>query len=225
MNRVDEPSDTPGRGGLDSATIEAYLGKVRAGDQAALEELLARVEPYVRRMAHGKLPGIARPMADTEDLVMLTLRCAYSNLSHFEMRHEGSLIAYLRCILVNQIRDQIRRAQREPRREPLSDELRDDVPSPDDAVIAREAEATYRELLAALRKSQRDAITLRVERGMSYEEIAEEMGLRSADSARMRVARGLEHMSRLLDERRRSEPGGRARARGQRGPTRGDPPA
>jgi RNA polymerase sigma factor (sigma-70 family) len=202
MTALDESPKPIERSELDSATIEAYLAKIRAGDHAALDELLSRVEPSIRRMAHGKLPGIARPMADTEDLVMLTLRCAYSNLSRFEMRHEGSLIAYLRCILVNQIRDQIRRALREPRRESLSEDLREDVPAPDDAVIAMEAEKTYRDLLAELRKSQRGAITLRVEHGMSYEEIAKEMGLKSANSARMRVARGLERMSQLLEAQR-----------------------
>jgi RNA polymerase sigma-70 factor (ECF subfamily) len=200
---VVDPSREPGtRSELDAATIEAYLAKVRAGDTVALEDLLTRLEPQVRRMAHGKLPSIARPLADTEDLVMLTLRCAYTNLSRFEMRHEGSLIAYLRCILVNQIRDQIRRAMREPQRVVLSEDLRDDVPAPDDAVITKEAEKTYRDLLAALRKSQRNAITLRVERSMSYEEIAQEMGLKSANSARMRVARGLERMSVLLEAQR-----------------------
>ncbi len=202
MSAVDRSREPGTRSELDAATIEAYLVKVRAGDKVALEALLTRLEPHVRRMAHGKLPSRARPLADTEDLVMLTLRCAYSNLSRFEMRHEGSLIAYMRCILVNQIRDQIRRALREPQRVALSEDLRDGVSAPDGAVMAREAEKTYRDLLAGLRKSQREAITLRVERSMSYEEIAKEMGLKSADSARMRVARGLERMSALLEAQR-----------------------
>ena len=200
MATVDEP---PGGGGpreLDFATIEAYLAKVRAGDEVALGELLRRLKPYVQRMAHGRLPPYARPDADTEDLVMLTLQCAYSNLARFEMRHEGSLIAYLRCILVNQIRDQIRRSLRRPRSEPLSEDLEDHGPSPEAAYMAVEEERTYRRLLARLRKSQREAIRLRVEHGMTDAEIATQLKLRSANSARMRIARGLERMSALLGE-------------------------
>src|SRR5262245_33544052 len=50
------------------ATVE-LLALVREGDRAALDRLLERCIPALRRWARGRLPQSARSMNDTGDLV------------------------------------------------------------------------------------------------------------------------------------------------------------
>jgi RNA polymerase sigma-70 factor (ECF subfamily) len=45
----------------------------KAGDQAALDRLFDRHLKPLRRWARGRLPGWARDLADTDDLVQETL--------------------------------------------------------------------------------------------------------------------------------------------------------
>ena len=68
------------------------LSLMRDGDGAARERLVARYLPLLRRWAHGRLPGYARDLNDTNDLVQITLMSALRNLEQFESRHEGALL-------------------------------------------------------------------------------------------------------------------------------------
>ena len=67
-------TDDDGRAGggetllSDEPTIELVL-KARGGDRRAVEALLQRCLPNLRRWAHGKLPAYARESLDTGDLV------------------------------------------------------------------------------------------------------------------------------------------------------------
>src|SRR2546426_3586818 len=79
----------------DEPTIELVV-RARAGDRMAMEALLERCLPPLKRWAHGRLPAAARGHLDTGDLVqeaaMHVLRC----LDRFEPRHVGAMQAYLR---------------------------------------------------------------------------------------------------------------------------------
>ena len=58
------------------------LARVRKGDREALERLLHRYVPALRRWATGRLPRWARDMAETEDLVQDTvLTVSYTHLT------------------------------------------------------------------------------------------------------------------------------------------------
>jgi RNA polymerase sigma-70 factor (ECF subfamily) len=57
----------------DSETSVELLERVRQGDQSALERLLQRHLPALRRWARGRLPRWARDLSDTEDLVQDTI--------------------------------------------------------------------------------------------------------------------------------------------------------
>ena len=94
-------------------TIE-LLNRVKRGDEAALDALLARCIPALRRFAHGRLPFSARGMQDTDDLVQDTVVKALRRLATFEAYHEGALQAFLRQAVLNRIRDIIRQRNRRP---------------------------------------------------------------------------------------------------------------
>ena len=91
------------------------LTRARAGDHAALDALLVRYRPRLKRWAHGRLPTWARDLAETDDLVQDTLVKAIRNLDRFVVSESGAGFQnYLRLAIGNAIRDEIRKARRRP---------------------------------------------------------------------------------------------------------------
>jgi RNA polymerase sigma factor (sigma-70 family) len=202
---MSEASGFPGGGSrspVDAETTLDLLERARAGDRQALEALMARYLPRMRRWASGRLPRWARDLADTQDLVQDTLLQTFKRIDTFEARHEGALQAYLRQGIVNRIRDEFRRAGRRPTAEELDPAVPDSGPSPLEAAIGRETLDRYERALARLRPQDREAIIARIEMDSTNEEIAAALGKPSANAARMAVERAL---VRLAEEMRRTE--------------------
>jgi RNA polymerase sigma factor (sigma-70 family) len=184
FHRKDQPVEADALAGLDCTT--ALITRVRAGDGAAREQLLARYLPRLRRWAHGRLPDYARAGADTDDLVQVTLIRTLNRLQDFTPQREGAFLAYLRTILLNVVREEIRRLARIPAALPLNECL-----SRVEQDCGSSLLSTYEAALAVLSERDREAVILRVEFGYSHEEIAEAIGSPSANAARMTVARAL----------------------------------
>jgi RNA polymerase sigma-70 factor (ECF subfamily) len=181
-------------------STSVLLARVRAGDAAARERLVARYLPLLRRWAHGRLPGYARGAIDTDDLVQNTMLRALDRVGEFEPRREGAFLAYLRRTLLNALRDEIRRSRRRPAGEQLGDELADALPSAVEQAIGKQLVERYEAALETLQENQREAVILSVEFGYSPPEIAAAIGSPSANAARMVVARALVRIAELLDE-------------------------
>lgn len=181
-------------------TTASLLAQVRSGDAAARERLVLRYLPPLRRWTHGRLPGYARDLLDTDDLVQNGLVRALNHMEGFEPRREGAFLAYLRRIILNQIRDEIRRVRRRPGRGDLPEDQADDAPSPVQAAIGRQRLETYERALATLPVDQQEAIIMSVEMGFTHEQIAEALGSPTANAARMYVARALVRLAEALHE-------------------------
>jgi RNA polymerase sigma-70 factor (ECF subfamily) len=175
------------------------LARARAGDQSALNELLSRYLPRLQRWATGRLPGWARDLADTQDLVQEALVRAFKGMERFEARGEGALAAYLRQAVLNRIRDEIRRVKRRPEREELEDRPTSGA-SPLELAIGMEALERYERALARLRDADREAVVAAVEMSYTPDELARVLGKPTANAARVAVARAL---GRLAEEMRR----------------------
>jgi len=171
------------------------LALARGGDRAARDRLAARYLPILRRVAHGRLPASARGMADTDDIVQVTLIRALNRVESFESRGEGAFLAYLRRILLNQIRDLTRRAAIRPAEIALDADQASRDPSPLENAIGAERLDRYEEALEALSERDRQAVILRLEMGFTYAEIAEALGVASPNAVRMAVVRALARMS------------------------------
>lgn len=176
------------------------LVKAQSGDSDALDRLLTRYLPRLQRWASGRLPSGVRTALDTGDIVQDAVINALRHINTLEIRSEGALQAYLRRAVNNRIIDLFRRAGRRPARA----ELPEDAPalgtSPLEAAIGAEAMANYERALSLLSDDDRQAIVLRVELGLDYEQMASQMGKPSAAAARMAVTRAI---ARLGDEMRR----------------------
>ena len=180
-------------------TVE-LLAQVRQGDRDALDRLIARCMPPLRRWARGRLPSAARGVLDTQDLVQDTILSSLRHLDHFESRHEGALQAYLRQAVLNRIRDEARRFGRRPTATELTDSQPSDAASPLDIAIGREGVERYEAALQRLRPADREAIIGRLELQYDYQELATILGKPNANAARVAVTRALARLMEQFDE-------------------------
>ncbi len=181
----------------DEPTMELVL-RARGGDRAAVEALLQRSLPPLKRWAHGRLPAAARGHLDTDDLVQETALHVLRRLDLFEPRHVGAMQAYLRQSVLNRIRDEVRRIVRQPPPVELPEDHPSDRTSPLESAIQGERYERYRAALAQLPAKDRELVVARVEIQWSLSEIAHRFGMRTADAARMAVTRALKRLTRNL---------------------------
>jgi len=184
---------------MDPESSYALIQRAKAGDGEALDRLLARYRPRLRRWATGRLPRSARDLTDTEDIVQEALINTLKNIHAFDYRNETALQAYLRRAVINRVRDELRRANRAPRREELSPELADaSLASPLEIAMGREEFERYEAALARLDDVERETVIARLELGCSYQEIAMLANKPTADAARMTVARALTKLATMM---------------------------
>lgn len=193
------PASNQGAADLTS-TIE-LLDRYKRGDEDAVNLLVERSLPPLKRWARGRLPDWARSLAETQDLIQDAVIRAIPHLKHFEARHPGALQAYLRQAIANHIRDEIRKVNSRPPIDGNPPESKmDPGPSPLERAIGRERLDRYDAALARLRPVEREAIVARLELQQSYEEVALALGKPSADAARMLVARAVKNLIRAMED-------------------------
>lgn len=182
-------------------TTAVLIGRARQGEQAARDQLARRYLPYMRVFARGRLPRGARSLEETDDLVQTAMVRGFSRLDSFEARRGGSFLVYLRIIMDNLIRDRYRSASRRPQALELPEDLTDGARSPLDELVAGEERERYEAALKLLKPRPREAIILRFELDCRYEDIAEELGIASANAARMVVERALVRLAQVMGQR------------------------
>jgi RNA polymerase sigma-70 factor (ECF subfamily) len=187
----------------DEPTIELVV-RARAGDRLAVEALLQRCLPGLRRWAHGRLPSAARASLDTQDLVQETVLHVLRRLEHFEPRHVGAMQAYLRQSVINRIRDEVRKVSRRPSAVELPPDLVSDGTSPLEVAVQSEAYQHYREALVDLGTRDRELVVARVEAQWSVAEIAKRFEMPTTDAARMAVGRALKRLTTKLHGKKES---------------------
>ena len=194
-NPSERPTDDEATLLSDEPTIELVV-RAREGDRLAVEALLQRSIPSLRRFAHGRLPAAARGSLDTGDLVQETVLHVLRRLDTFEPRHVGAMQAYLRQSVINRIRDEVRRIGRHPTPVDLPEDLASEIPSPLEEAVRAEAYERYRAVLVQLSPRDREMVVARIEAQWNLSEIAERFNMRTVDGARMAVTRALR---RLMD--------------------------
>jgi RNA polymerase sigma-70 factor, ECF subfamily len=186
-------SDQPEPDDVES-TLE-LLRRVHGGDRMAVDVLVERCLPPLRRWAHGRLPQFARNDFNTEDLVQEALLRVLKRLNTFESRHVGALHAFLRQTVRNLICDEIRRTRHRSLNVALPDEVPDKQLSTLEALIARERVDHYEIALKRLRPADRELIVARFEMGLAFEEVAVATGKPTAAAARLAVVRAMNKLA------------------------------
>lgn len=177
-----------------SHTTALLLHRIRGGDERARAELAQRVQPLLWRFARGRIPQLLRHQQDTDDLVQMTWLRVLQRLEVLQVDNPGDFFAYLRTALVNALREALRRQGRGPVLPPggLGDAADSDLLPAADVPLDDWLE--YEQALARLPAEHRVLVLMRFEFGLSFVEIASELG-ESADGVRMKINRALSRMA------------------------------
>lgn len=194
-------SDGTVSGSFEETSTTVLLAKTREGDRVAREKLVARYLPRLHRVAQGRVPRALQSVIDTDDLVHITMVRALDRVATFEKRHDGAFLGYLRAILFNRLRDEIRRAARHQAAVAIEDLAPASGRTPLEEAIGTESLEIYETALGQLPPAHADAVVMRIELECSYGEIAEAMGMPSANAARMTIARALVKLAESIRHR------------------------
>lgn len=147
--------------------FEAVLGRARAGDAAAFQQLYDRFGRPVRAFAE------SRRVEDSEAIANDTMLRVFQNLGRFE-GNEDQFVSWVFTIARNRIIDEHRRSTRRP---VLAD--RDGTPEParphpsaEVQAIGRMAHQRAVAMLDVLTDDQREVVALRMIEDLSLEQVA-----------------------------------------------------
>lgn len=167
------------------------LALAKRGNEQATDQLFRRCVPVLQKWAHGRLPSYARDLGNTQDIVQDAVVSMLNHLDRFESRHPGALLAFLRQVIINRIRDEIRRVVRRPTSTELDVEHPDSAPLPLEVAMHQQRMEHYHRALRRLRPCEREAIVARLEQQHSYETVALILNKPNANAARVAVTRAL----------------------------------
>jgi RNA polymerase sigma-70 factor (ECF subfamily) len=157
----------------DAELVRAFL----VGDEEAFEELWRRHEATV----HAVVRRYARAPEDARDLVQRAfIRALSASRRGFPARPSKPFLfrAWVLRIAANLGKNHARDEARW-RTEPLDvvPEAVDGAPAPEDVLLRRERERLVRQAVLELPRRQREVLTLRLDAGLSFEEVAEALGI------------------------------------------------
>jgi len=181
-----------------TSTSMALLARAQAGDAEALEELLRRYLPRLRKWIRGRLPGHCRRLSDTDDLVQDTIVRVVRALPDLAITHDAGLQAYLRQAVWNRLREEIRRSKDQQTPDELDESAPASDPSPLEQAVGAEVLARYEAALQRLSDDERGAVVGRLEFNYSYPELAMMLGRRTPDAARKLVERALPRLAAMM---------------------------
>ena len=183
---------------------EIALSRFLSGDVLGFEQIVR----YYGTMVFSLAARLVGP-SDAEDVVQETFLRAYHGLAKF--RGESSLKTWLYAIALNRARARMGtlgrlRAMFVPGRsredDPFAslDDAADPAASPEENAVLKERRVRLRAAIRALPEDFRAAVLLRDLEGLSYEEVAEVLGI-PIGTVRSRLARGRAVLRENLKER------------------------
>lgn len=198
---------------------EQFIRLAQAGCPESLGELYERCRRYLLLIANQELDDRLRAKLGPSDVIQETLLSAQRNIGRFQGHSEAELRAWLRIILLNNVRAASRRyragTKRDLNRErPLEAVLTEPggtgqfakLDSPSKQVVASEENARVIVQLNQLSEDYRQVIVLRNFERRSFSEIGQAMN-RSEGAARKLWLRALDRLAAglgVLDESCRS---------------------
>jgi RNA polymerase sigma-70 factor (ECF subfamily) len=190
-----------------------HLPAARAGSREALGELLEACRAYLLRIANEGVAADVQAKGGASDLVQETFLEAHRDFAHFQGNTEAELLAWLRCLLLNNVSN-FARCYRDTGKRQVGREVpleRGDsstageagfaanTSTPSMEAMAREKAEAVARALERLPEDYRRVITLRNQERREFEEIGQLME-RSADAARRLWSRAIERLQQELEK-------------------------
>jgi RNA polymerase sigma-70 factor (ECF subfamily) len=184
---------------------EELVARATAGDQEAFTQLVKRWERPIFALAYRTLGR----EEEARDVVQDAFMRAYRGLKGF--KGEAKFSSWLYRITLNLCRDWVRKERRAPLAQvpegkdavDLADEQAAPTESVEDLVARREMSAAVQLAMAELPEEQRTAIMLKEYHGLTFQEIAEQLGC-PLSTVKTRLYQGLSVLRRRL-ERQQAE--------------------
>jgi RNA polymerase sigma-70 factor (ECF subfamily) len=195
----DEEQSADNQEGRDVDSTLELLKRAHDGDRTAVDVLIERCIPPLRRWAHGRLPQFARSEYQTEDLVQEAGMRVLRRLDSFESRRVGALQAFLRQTVRNLICDEIRKVRHRHISLEFPDEVEDEQLSALETLIAKERVERYEMAMKRLQSVDRELIVARFEMGLAFDDVAVATGRPTAAAARMAVTRAMGRLAAELN--------------------------
>jgi RNA polymerase sigma-70 factor (ECF subfamily) len=187
----------------------------KTGDRQALDDLLRRYEPRLRRIVRIRLNARLRRCLESVDIIQETYTSAFQAIERLELRSTASILQWLARIAENHMIDAYRRhygTKRNRDREGGGDPEWGDAGkewgaqphqplSPDKEVAKQEILAMVDNAVSQLPDEEREVVLLRSYHGGSWAYVAKQMGRPSEDAARQLHRRARMRLARLLDGR------------------------
>jgi RNA polymerase sigma-70 factor (ECF subfamily) len=203
--------DRPDRERQSPFGIGEWIIDARAGSAEALGKLMEFSRQYLLLIANDELPADLQAKGGPSDLVQQTQLEAVGGFAAFRGQTAAELLAWLRQILLHNLRDFTRRfgvsAKRRARREvslseddsaqQAANELADHVPSPLSWLGRQERAAVVERALQELAEDHRQVIVWHHRENRSFEEIATLIG-RTPGAVRKLWARAIQQLQKRL---------------------------
>jgi RNA polymerase sigma-70 factor (ECF subfamily) len=197
----------------DHPDFEHLLLRARAGEAAAVGQLLEGYRSYLALLARLQISRRLQGKVDAADLVQETFLEAHRHLARFRGTTEAELASWLRQILATQVAHLVRRYCGSQRRNVLLErelalELEKSSHVLDHGLLAKDSSPSQRaqrreqalllaEALERLPPDYREVLILRHLEGLTFPQVAQRLG-RSVDSVDKLWIRALDRLRRTL---------------------------
>ena len=177
-------------------TDQELVRRAARGDQEAFGELVRIYENQIFRLAR----RICTDPEDAADVAQEAFLAAWKGLPNF--RQEAEFSTWLYRLTTNAAIDHLRRAKKQRGDVSLDDEEAaldavDSGPSPQRAAEMREVQSAVSGAMDQLSDDHRQVLVLRELRQLSYEEIADELGM-DIGTVKSRISRARNSLRKIL---------------------------
>lgn len=188
-------------------STESLVGRAQSRDLAALEQLVTNALPGLHSWLRLRAGAHIQRHESVSDLVQSVAREALQDLDRFEWRGEPAFRHWLYTRAQNKLVDRARRLaarKRDPAREQKLQQMSGEFLL-DAGVLTPSQDASSKEVIEKIQQAfeqlpdrYREAVSMRRLCGMTYEQVAEALGV-SVPNARSIVHRGLSKLAILLE--------------------------
>jgi len=192
--------------------LAAEIAAARRGEPHAVDSLFARNLPPLVAFIRARAGKAIAARESAVDIAQSVFREVLQDVDHIELQGEGAFRNWLFQQATRKVLDRAKfhgRDRRDMQKEvaipeagPAADALLAcyaSIASPSQHAVAREELARFEAAVQQLPENQRDAVTMSRLMGLSYDQIAEQLGT-SESAVRGLVARGLAALSSQLDD-------------------------
>ncbi len=179
--------------------LDALVASAISGDRSAVEHVLMKVEPLVRRYCRGRLGRGERSSVSADDVAQEVLLAVLTALPGYRVQGRPFL-AFVYGIASHKVIDAHRAAGRN-RADPVSDvpDAIEVADGPEQRTLQVELSGEMTKLLDKLPAKQREILVLRVVVGLSAEETAEAVDS-TPGAVRVAQHRALARLRKLMPE-------------------------